>query len=447
MHENKVRAFQTSKETDERLTEKNTEQFTQEPQTSKTIISIDPDKKFQQVIGFGGAFTEAAAYTLQKLSPENRQKALNAYFHPEKGIHYTFCRTHINSCDFSLGNYSYCDIKDDIELKNFSIERDKKLLIPLIKDALKISGKPFKLFASPWSPPAWMKTNNQMNHGGALKKEYYDVWALYFVKYIKAYAQEGINIWGITVQNEPEVTQPWDSCRYTSKQEAEFVKNYLAPALKSHHLDHIRIMVWDHNKDRIYERSKEIFSIPDVSDMVWGIAFHWYDGNHYEELTKTHNDFPDKHLVFTEGCIEGSPQIDDWKIGERYGHDIISDLNNWTVAWTDWNMVLDEQGGPNHVDNFCNAPIIAHTKEDKLYFENSYYYIAHFSKFIMPGAVVIGCNSNNSNLEAVACQNPDTSIILVVLNQKNNDIDFQIKFQNKYLYTRILKHSIITFII
>ena len=444
---NEIKIFQTAKDTKDKLTQKKSLVLSESSQESLNNITINPDKTYQKMIGFGGAFTEAAAVTLQKLNPDIRQEAINAYFHPETGINYSFCRTHINSCDFSLGNYAYCEQQGDVELNSFSIERDKKALIPLIKDAIKTKGNHFKLFASPWSPPAWMKTTNQMNHGGKLKIEYYDTWALYFVKYIKAYAGRGINIWGITIQNEPEVVQTWDSCIYTAEEERDFIKNHLGPMLEKHNLSHIRIMIWDHNKDVIYERAKGVLSDPAAAKYVWGVAYHWYSGDQFENLEKVHNEYPDKLLVFTEGCVEGSAKIDSWDIGERYGHDIIGDLNNWTVAWTDWNIVLDEQGGPNHVHNYCNAPIIANVKENKLYYENSYYYLGHFSKFIQSDSVRIECILNNKNLETAAFKNPDNSIIIVIMNRQEKDINFKIQLNNKKAAVNCLSHSIMTFVI
>ena len=202
---NTVRIIQTVKATKERLSESGKYNFTGIKNNSDLVIEIHEEKSFQEIEGFGGAFTEAAADTFYKMSKEKRKEIIKAYFSNE-GLNYSLCRTHINSCDFSLGNYAYDDVDGDVELKKFSIERDRKQLIPFIKEAKAakaLEGEKFKLFASPWSPPAWMKTNGEMNNGGKLKEEYRAAWALYYAKYIKEYEKEGLEIWGISVQNEP----------------------------------------------------------------------------------------------------------------------------------------------------------------------------------------------------------------------------------------------------
>ena len=257
----------------------------------------------------------------------------------------------------------------------------------MIKDAMAVEGAKFKLFSSPWSPPAWMKTNGQMNYGGQLKPECRDVWARYYARYIKEYANEGIAVWGLTVQNEPAATQTWDSCIYSAEEEGAFVRDYLGPTLEKEGLADVKIIVWDHNKDLIYERAEPILSDPETAKYVWGVGFHWYSGDEFENLAKVHDAFPTTNLLFTEGCQEGGVRLGAWDLGERYAHDIIGDLNNWTVGWVDWNMVLDERGGPNHVDNLCDAPVIADTTRNDLYYQNSFYYLGHFSKYIRPGAV------------------------------------------------------------
>ncbi len=225
-----VRVFRTAKNTRDRLTEKEPLTFRQQA-TDSPIVLVDSSKCFQTIEGFGGAFTEAAAHTYYKMSPEIRTEILNAYFDPSVGNGYNLCRTHINSCDFSLGNYAYTEVPGDVELKYFSIDHDRHQLIPMIKEAARKIGPSFKLLASPWSPPAWMKTNGQMNHGGKLKPEYRQAWANYLVRYIQEYEQEGLPIWGLTVQNEPLATQVWDSCIYTGEEERDFVRDFLGPAL------------------------------------------------------------------------------------------------------------------------------------------------------------------------------------------------------------------------
>jgi glucosylceramidase len=449
VNENSVQVFLTAKDSKYRLTGKETMPLTSNCDDSAGIdyIDLDVSKTFQLIEGFGGAFTEAGAFTLSRIDPQLRQKVIDAYFDDVNGIGYSLCRTHINSCDFSLGNYSYDDVAEDYQLENFSIDHDRKLLIPFIRDAMQVSKNGFKLFASPWSPPAWMKTNSQMNNGGKLKPQCSNVWALYFAKYIKAYMEAGIPIWAITVQNEPDAVQQWDSCLYSNKEERDFLKFYLGPTLAEQGLSHIKIIIWDHNKDVLVERISTILSDPQAAKYIWGIGFHWYAGTFFENLAKVHSFFPDKHLIATEGCHIGGVKLGDWQTGEAYGHAIIGDLNNWAVGWVDWNMVLDETGGPNHVKNYCDAPIIADTKTNQLHYQSPYYYLGHFSKYIRPGAIRIHCSTNSNRLEATAFQNQNGSVAAVVMNRTDEKSDFCIKIKNYRAKLNSPPHSIQTLII
>ena len=391
-------------------------------------ITVHTDAERQEILGFGGAFTEAMANALSRVSSVNRRKALDALFDMTNGNRYSFCRTHINSCDFSTQNYSYCDTPGDTRLETFDVSHDEGTLIPLITEAEEIRGEPLRLFASPWSPPAWMKTTGRMNRGGSLRREYYELWAQYFVKYIQAYAERGVRIWGVTPQNEPLAITPWDNCVYTHAEERELVR-CLGRAFKEHGLAQVKIIVWDHNKDCMQERLDTLFSDLEVYDYTWGVGFHWYGPMDTEStvddsvLDYTHKSYPGKPLVFTEGCnpVPAGASLDSmlgaWWTGEKYARHIIADLNHYTCAWTDWNMVLDEQGGPNHVGNYCHAPIIADTVNDRLLFEPPYYYLGHFSRFIDAGAVCLETQCGARDRQCAAVRNPDGKIALVVLNE------------------------------
>jgi len=441
-----VKVILTAKDTDDRLTEKLSIAFADAAGAASETITVDTSKTYQTITGFGGSFTEAAAYTLSKMSPDKRAEVIRAYFDPKDGIGYTLCRTHINSADFSLGNYAYDEVDGDFELKHFTIDRDRKWLIPMIKDAMAVPGAEFKLFSSPWSPPAWMKTNGQMNYGGKLKPECRDVWARYYARYIKEYAKEGLTVWGLTVQNEPAATQTWDSCIYSAEEEGAFVRDHLGPTLEKEGLGNVKIIVWDHNKDLIFERAEPILSDPQTAKYVWGVGFHWYSGDEFENLARVHDAFPTTNLLFTEGCQEGGVRLGAWDLGERYAHDIIGDLNNWTVGWVDWNMVLDERGGPNHVDNLCDAPVIADTTRNDLYYQSSFYYMGHFSKYIRPGAVRVESSAANDALEVTAFKNPDNTIAVIVMNRTDEEIRFDLKTDNKAASVSSLAHSIMTLI-
>jgi len=440
-----IHLFSTVKDSDLRLTEQALPSVTSQP---GPVVALDPESQYQEIIGFGGAFTEAAAVTFYKLPLEKQAELLRAYFDPAAGHGYTLCRTHINSCDFSLGNYAYADVPGDMELEHFSIERDRQALLPLIKAARAIAGDALNLLASPWSPPAWMKTNGEMNHGGQLKPEYHAVWAEYYCRYIQAYAGEGVPIWGLTVQNEPEATQVWDSCRYTAEEERDFVRDHLGPALQHHELGDIRLLIWDHNRDVLFERASTVYDDPLAAQYVWGAGFHWYENpQRFDEVQRVHDAYPDKHLVFTEGCQEGGPHLGEWGLGERYAHAMLNDLNAWTEGWIDWNMLLDETGGPNHVGNYCSAPIIADTRTGELLYQSSYYYIGHFARFIRPGAQRIGCRVSAGPLEATAFRNPDGQLAVIVLNRTEAEIAFTLAWGDQNFACVSSARSIQTYVV
>ena len=440
-----IQVFRTAKSTNERLTEK--ESLTFQPQIRDLpSVLVDPGHRFQTIQGFGGSFTEAAADTFYKMSPEVRAEILKAYFDLQSGNGYSLCRTHINSCDFSLGNYAYAEMPGDVELKSFSIEHDRRQLIPMIKEAAHVAGHPLRLLASPWSPPAWMKTNGQMNHGGKLKPEYREAWAHYYARYVEEYEHEGLPIWGLSVQNEPLAVQTWDSCIYTGEEERDFVRDYLGPNLeKAGLLGRLKILIWDHNRDLLYERAKLVYDDPQAARYVWGAAFHWYVGDNFDNVRLTHDAYPDKQLLFTEGCVEGGPHFDGWEVGERYGHAMLQDLNNWTVGWVDWNLLLDHHGGPNHKGNYCSAPLMADVGKGTLYYHNSYYYIGQVSRFVRPGAQRIISASTLDELETIAFANVDGQIAVVVLNRTEKSLKFTLKYNGLSALAESPAHSITTF--
>jgi glucosylceramidase len=419
------------------------------PDEFNPAVMIDPHKTFQTIEGFGGALTDAAAETFYKLPGEKQDEIITAYFNADRGIGYTLCRTHINSCDFSSESYDYAPSAGDTMLSGFNVDHDKKFRIPLIKRAQQATGNALKLFASPWSPPAWMKTNNSMVKGGKVKPVYYQTWANYYIKFMQAYQKEGIPVWGLTVQNEPLAVQTWESCIYSAEDEKNFVKNYLGPTLHHSEFAGVRLMIWDHNRGLMVRRAQEILQDSAASGYVWGTAFHWYTGDHFENVKIMNEAYPDKKLLFSEGCTYpyNFKNIGQWQWGETYGRSMMNDLNNGTVAWVDWNILVDETGGPNHVHNYCFAPVIGDTRSGKVYYMNSYYYLGHFSKFIRPGAKRIACSSNNDDLLATAFLNPDGTVAVVSLNLTDKSMDFAVWIDGNKVSTRSLAHSIITLVL
>ncbi|MRN55405.1 glycoside hydrolase family 30 protein [Paenibacillus monticola] len=438
-----VHTIVTAKETGERLSRKEGLAFKLRAGSEAADVELKPELEFQKMLGFGGAFTEAAAYTLSRMSTEKRAEVIQRYFHPVDGLGYNMGRVHIHSCDFALGNYTYVQ-DNDTELASFDISHDYKWVLPLIKDAMEVKGGAFTMLASPWSPPAWMKTNGEMNNGGSLKPEYAGLWARYYAKFIEAYGKEGVPIWAVSVQNEPAAVQVWDSCIYSAEEERDFVKNHLGPVMHEAGLSDVNIVIWDHNRDIMVERASVVLSDPEAAQYVWGTGIHWYGGEEFDKVEKVHDLFPDKHLLFTEGCQEGGVKLGEWFTGERYGRNMIGDLNAWTEGYLDWNLVLDETGGPNHVGNLCDAPIIADTTTDEIHYNSSYYYIGHFSKYIAAGAVRIGLESGVEGILSTAFRNPDGSIAVVLMNEGEAARTVSLGLGGEIATCELAAHSITT---
>jgi glucosylceramidase len=421
------------------------------PTSEGTIyVFVDPRKTFQTLLGIGGALTDAAAETFAKLPDSRQEELLRAYYDIERGIGYTLARTNINSCDFSSESYTYVN-EGDAELESFSIAHDLRFKIPLIKRAMAATGNRLTLFASPWSPPAFMKDNRDMLHGGRLLPEYFHSWALYFTKFIKSYRAEGVPVWGITIQNEPMATQVWESCIYQAEDERDFLKHHLGPTMAREGLGDVNIIVWDHNRDLIVQRAQTIFDDPEAASYAWGIGFHWYEDwsggeQMYDNVALVNRLYPDKHILFTEGTPASfdSTGYAWWHLGEEYGRSMIHDFNSGAVGWTDWNILLDERGGPNHVGNFCFAPIHADTRSGELIYTNSYYYIGHFSKFIRPGARRILASPSRSMLLTTAFVNEDGAVAVVVMNPTAQRGQYHLTVGSSFVEVESPPHSIQT---
>ncbi len=446
--------YTTADSTELRLTQTGKKSFAaaNQPLETEVGIFVNPNKSFQALLGIGGAITDASSEVFATLSEEKQAEFLKAYYDKEEGIGYTLARTHIHSCDFSKGSYTYVTDADK-ELKTFNIDHDKEFRIPLIKRATAAAGGKLPLYVSPWSPPPFMKTNDQMLQGGSLRPEYAGAWALYYAKFIQAYEALGMPIWGLTIQNEPMATQRWESCIYTAEQERDFLKNHLGPTLEREGLGDKKIIVWDHNRDLITHRANTIFEDPEASKYAWGIGFHWYEtwtGSDpmFTNLDAIKDAFPDKNLVFTEGCNEAfdANKYHYFPNAERYGRSMINDFNQGTVAWTDWNILLDETGGPNHVQNLCFAPVHADTRTGELIYTPTYYYIGHFSKFIRPGAKRVSTVCSRSFLLSTSFLNEDGSMVTVVMNHTDQPISYKLYIGEKAVEERILPHAMQTLV-
>ncbi|SDX94543.1 glucosylceramidase [Lutibacter oricola] len=441
------------------------------------VIKLLPEEKFQTITGFGGAFTESSAYLLNKLSKENRKKIIDAYF-SEEGANYSLTRSHMNSCDFSVSNYSYTPVEGDKELEHFSIEEDKDDLIPFIKDAMAASKDGFKIFGSPWTAVPWMKDNNKWV-GGKLLPEYYDTWALFFSKYADAYKEEGINIWGFTVENEPLGNgNNWESMHFSPDEMTNFVVNHLGPKLEADGKGDLKILGYDQNREHLKEWVDSQFKNEETSKYFDGTAIHWYASTYEvypEELQYAHKKAPEKLLIQSEACIDAETPVwqdDKWYFEKeatdwgytwapekdkhlhpkyapvnRYARDIIGCLNNWVDGWVDWNMVLDKKGGPNWFENWCIAPVIVDPEKDEVYFTPLYYTMAHFSKYIRPEAVRIGFQSSDTELLTTAAQNPDGSIAVVLFNEGNKEKIIELNLNEKTIAFTIGAKAIQTVVV
>lgn len=408
------------------------------------VIKVYPELQEQIMEGFGGAFTEASAVCYESLTGTAKQEFLEGCF-GEGGLRYNVGRIHMNSCDFALGNYSYVE-EGDTDLHSFDIAHDREQIIPLVKKAMEChGGEELSLLVSPWSPPAFMKTNGEMNHGGKLKEEYYGLWADYYVRFLEEVRKEGLNIRYLTIQNEPEAVQTWDSCIYTAEEEGVFAANYLIPALRKAGLDDIEVFIWDHNKENMYDRAKGSFGVRGCRENVSGVAMHWYTGDHFDGIRAVKKAFPEKKVFFTEGCVEYSRFADSGEIqkAEMYAHDMLGNFKAGVEAFFDWNLLLSAEGGPNHVGNFCAAPIMCDGKggiEKRL----SYYYIGQFSRYIRRGARQVMNTCYSEALETVAFVNPDGSRVVVILNRGEKDMPVYLCEDGQGTALQVESHTIKT---
>lgn len=451
------------------------------------VLNLYPDLTFQTIDGFGGAMTETTAYLLSKMDAVTRRNALEEYFGPH-GSHVKFVRVHMDSCDYSLDEYAAVeDPAADPELKTFSLKRDKKYIIPMLKEALDISTEPLSVLLSPWSPPAaWktppMKPKNDMSvygalfgidfesidytkpsrcNGGSLKPEYYSSWAAYLTKYVLAYLEEGIPVTMMSIQNESIAATNWDSCVWTSGEQKSFLKDHLYPAFEKAGLtDKVGLYIWDHNKERVLEFSRDIID-EETDHMLEGIAFHIYSGDHFEALELTRRCFPNKTLMSSESCalhppgqtgfmgiFQGSktPGTVDYEDAVSYAHDIIGNLNAGMNRWIDWNLIVDQNGGPRHVPGGFAAPITAY--EDGSYRKMlSFDYIGHFSRYILPGAKRIGFSRCDDKIEMTAAKNENGSLIVVLLNKRDDDTAYAIRMNGKVIRISIPARTISTLVV
>lgn len=413
-------------------------------------IYVNSGQRFQTVLGIGGAITDAVAEVFDLLPPQRQDELLRAYFNPQTGLGYSLLRTTIHSSDFSSASYTYIE-EGDASLASFNIAHDRVHRLPMVKRALAATGGTLTIYASPWSAPAFMKDNASMLQGGKLRPESADAWARYIAKFIHAWEAAGVPLWGISVQNEPLARQTWESMIFSAEEERDFLKNHLGPVLQREGLADRKIIVWDHNRDLIAQRADVILSDPDAARYVWGVGYHWYETWASGEplvrnVTAMQAAWPAVNVLLTEASIErfDSARLQDWSHGERYGNALVQDFNAGAVGWTDWNILLDERGGPNHAGNFCFAPVHADTRTGELHYTPSFFFLGHFSKFVRPGARRVSATTNRSALQVTAFLNTDGRLMTVVLNTSDMPFSYRLQLDAEEAEVTIPAHAIQT---
>jgi len=378
---------------------------------AENAIVLEPAKKFQEVLGFGGAFTDAACYMFNQLTPTAREKLFHELFHPsEMGL--SVCRICMGSSDYSTKDYSYDDGDPDPDLSRFSIEHDREYILPMLRQARQANPELF-LFASPWSPPGWMKAGGSLL-GGSMRKRYLPNYAQYFVKFLQAYAAEGVPVQAVTPQNEVDTDQDgkMPACIWAQEYEIEFVGRHLGPLLEQNKIP-TKTWVLDHNYN-LWGRAVAELDDPDVRKYCNAIAWHGYVGTP-EMMSRAHDMHPDAEMYWTEGGPNyTSPDyLTDWV---KWGQTFTDVLRNWCRSITAWNLALDEQGRPNIGPFPCGGVVTIHSQTRETTRSGQYWAFAHFSRAIRRGARRFDSQSKLADVRHAAFQNPDGQNVLVVTN-------------------------------
>ena len=425
--------------------EKNVNNVQKLPESADVTVEIT-NRTIQTILGFGGAFTDAATINIKSLSKETQTNLLKTYFSPQ-GIEYNIGRIPMASCDFSTRVYSYDDYANDTELVKFSlVEEDLLYKIPVIKQTLSMSKRNISLFGSPWSSPFWMKTNNNMTGKGTIKGQvggpYYRAWAKYFVKFIQEYKKQGIDMWGITAQNEPtDGMLPgfrFQCLGWTPESQRDFIAKDLGPSLQTAGLEHIKLMILDDSRLLLPYWAEVVLNDPEAAKFVAGVAVHWYQDRFapVSALDRTYEQFGDKYFILnTEACELNSFDrkrtvlLGSWERAEHYFHDITQDLQHGVSGWVDWNIALDAKGGPNWENNFVDSPVIVNATSDEFYKQPMFYALGHFSKFVLPGSKILAVKVSPSSFDVLVFQRPDGHIVATLGNLNSKALNVSIHDQ------------------
>lgn len=395
------------------------------------VVNLYPEITGDTLEGFGGAITESAGYVYSLMDEMQKRQLMEAYFSPKR-MNYRLVRLHLDSCDFSLGQYDAVSDPSDTGLNSFSMDRMEKYVLPMLRDAEKTAGRKLELLLSPWSPPAYMKDNGKREDGGKLLPEYRQMWANYLCRYIVELRNRGFKVRRMTLQNEAMAVQRWDSCIFTAREQRDFIVEHMAPAMERYGVSDVEFYLWDHNKERVFDWMKD--AIDPVSDpLIAGAAVHWYTGDHFEALELARRQFPDKRLISSESCLE-LYRVDRSQViesAQRMARELIEDLNHGITAFYDWNILLDEQGGPNYVGNYCLAPFLYNTKTGWLESQLLQQYFEHITGSILPGSVRIAYTKYAGIIHVTAWKRPDGKLAIVVLNTSNDPAPVSLRMEGK----------------
>jgi glucosylceramidase len=380
---------------------------------SPVSIRLDPSQRYQQVLGFGAALTDATCYLLEQVDAAKRKAILEECF-GASGMRFSVARTTIGSSDYSVSAYSYDEASaPDPDLTHFSIEHDRGYILPLLREARRVNPDLF-YFASPWSPPGWMKAGGSLL-GGSMRKQYFPAYAKYFVRFLQGYSADGVKIQAVTVQNEVDTDQDgrMPQALWGQEYEMDFVKGHLGPALQQASLD-TKIWILDHNYN-LWGRAVDELSDPDVYKFVDGVAWHGYVGSP-NAMTRVHDMFPEKHAYWTEGGpdYKDPKYATDWA---SWSSTFTGILRNWARCIVAWNLVLDENGRPDIGPFSCGGTVTLNSKTHEVTYSGQFHAFAHYSKVIQRGALIFASWGEVPGIDHVAAENPDGSRALVITNQ------------------------------
>ncbi|XP_001657204.2 glucosylceramidase [Aedes aegypti] len=414
--------------------------------TRSVIIEVNREKRYQRIVGFGGAFTGAVSYNLGLLKPELRKSMYRSYYSKKVGIGYNMMRIPIGGCDFDLKPWAYNESPmDDAKLSNFT-ELDQRDVekIEQIKELMEVTGnRDIKFMGAAWSPPRWMKSNNDWSGSSRLKPEYYQTWADYHIQYLRLMKAAGLNYWAISTGNEPMnavigfLFIRFMSLGWVATNQGKWVAKNLGPALKNSEFKNVKLFAGDDQRYTFpWWFSQMDQGHPDATKFVDGFAVHWYwDGvTPPGLLDQASHLYPDKLIFNTEASLGDKPFqthgpiLGSWDRAESYITYVLQDLQHSVNGWIDWNLMLNEIGGPNYANNYVESAVVVNaTTGEEVYKQPIFYGLGHFSRFITEGSVRVETTSDDSGMIVVGFLRPDNRTVLVFYNKKSSSCEVTIR--------------------